>query len=78
MEIETMQNNTTKMANKTFIERALEQILADKDISRSHHLQLKKACESALGMYINIALSYQMFIIRLYNTSLLITRAYVM
>lgn len=44
-----MQNNTTKMAKKTFIERALEQILADKDISRSHHLQLKKACESALG-----------------------------
>lgn len=46
-----MQNNTTKMAKKTFIERALEQILADKDISRSHHLQLKKACESALSMY---------------------------
>lgn len=39
------------MAKKTFIERALEQILADKDISRSHHTQLKKACESALGMY---------------------------
>lgn len=37
------------MAKKTFIERALEQILADKDISRSHHLQLKKSCESALG-----------------------------
>lgn len=46
-----MANNTTKMAKKTFIERALEQILADKDISRSHHTQLKKACESALGMY---------------------------
>lgn len=44
-----MQNNTNKMAKKTFIERALEQILADKDISRSHHLQLKKACESALS-----------------------------
>lgn len=47
-----MQNNATKMAKKTFIERALEQILADKDISRSHHLQLKKACESALGTYV--------------------------
>lgn len=44
-----MQNHTAKIAKKTFIERALEQILADKDISRSHHLQLKKACESALG-----------------------------
>lgn len=46
-----MQNNTNKMAKKTFIERALEQILADKDISRSHHLQLKKACESALSEF---------------------------
>lgn len=41
----------TKTGKKTFIERALEQILADKDISRSHHLQLKKACESALGKF---------------------------
>lgn len=46
-----MQNHTAKTAKKTFIERALEQILADKDISRSHHLQLKKACESALGTF---------------------------
>lgn len=44
-------SKTNKMANKTFIERALEQILADKDISRSYHLELKKACEEALGMY---------------------------
>lgn len=44
-----MQNPTVKNGNKTFIERALEQILKDKDISRSHHLQLKKACESALS-----------------------------
>lgn len=47
-----MQNHTAKTAKKTFIERALEQILADKDISRSHHLQLKKACESALGTFV--------------------------
>lgn len=32
-----------------FIIRALEKILTDKDIKRSHHSQLKKACESALG-----------------------------
>lgn len=49
-----MQNHTAKTAKKTFIERALEQILADKDISRSHHLQLKKACESALGTFVLI------------------------
>ena len=32
-----------------FIVRALEKILADKDIKRSHHSQLKRACEVALG-----------------------------
>lgn len=32
-----------------FIVRALERILSDKDIRRSHHLQLKRACEVALG-----------------------------
>lgn len=31
-----------------FIVRALEKILADKDIKRSHHSQLKKSCDSAL------------------------------
>nr|XP_022909344.1 brefeldin A-inhibited guanine nucleotide-exchange protein 1 [Onthophagus taurus]XP_022909345.1 brefeldin A-inhibited guanine nucleotide-exchange protein 1 [Onthophagus taurus] len=31
-----------------FILRALEKILNDKEIKRSHHSQLKKACESAL------------------------------
>lgn len=44
-----MLNSTTKKAKKTFIERALEQILSDKDITRSYHSQLKKACEAALG-----------------------------
>ena len=34
-----------------FIVRALERILADKDIKRSHHSQLKKACEVALGKF---------------------------
>ena len=32
-----------------FIVRALEKILSDKDIKRSHHSQLKKSCEAALG-----------------------------
>lgn len=32
-----------------FIIRALEKILNDKEIKRSHHAQLKKACEAALG-----------------------------
>lgn len=34
-----------------FIIRALEKILADKEIKRSHHSQLKRACEVALGKY---------------------------
>ncbi|KXJ72238.1 hypothetical protein RP20_CCG018530 [Aedes albopictus] len=32
-----------------FIVRALEKILSDKDIKRSHHSQLKRACDAALG-----------------------------
>lgn len=32
-----------------FIVRALEKILGDKDIKRSHHSQLKRACDAALG-----------------------------
>ncbi|ELU08063.1 hypothetical protein CAPTEDRAFT_213398 [Capitella teleta] len=32
-----------------FLTRALEKILADKDIKKAHHSQLKKACEVALG-----------------------------
>lgn len=32
-----------------FIIRALEKILNDKEIKRSHHSQLKRACEAALG-----------------------------
>lgn len=46
-----MQNSITKKTKKTFIERALEQILCDKDITRSYHSQLKKACEAALSEY---------------------------
>jgi brefeldin A-inhibited guanine nucleotide-exchange protein len=32
-----------------FIVRALEKILSDRDIRRSHHAQLKRACEVELG-----------------------------
>lgn len=32
-----------------FILRALEKILNDKEIRRSNHSQLKRACEAALG-----------------------------
>ena len=32
-----------------FIVRALEKILADKDIRKSYHNQLKRVCETALG-----------------------------
>lgn len=32
-----------------FLTRALEKILSDKEIKKSYHSQLKKACEVALG-----------------------------
>ncbi|KAK0090517.1 hypothetical protein PV325_012571 [Microctonus aethiopoides] len=41
-----MQNNSK--TREMFIVRALEKILADKDVKRSHLSQLRKSCESAL------------------------------
>lgn len=40
---------TSDKTKEMFILRALEKILADKDIKKSHHSQLKRACEVALG-----------------------------
>lgn len=40
---------TNLKTKEMFIVRALEKILADKDIKRSYHSQLKKSCEVALG-----------------------------
>uniref|UniRef100_A0A8C2I3A9 ADP-ribosylation factor guanine nucleotide-exchange factor 1 (brefeldin A-inhibited) n=1 Tax=Cyprinus carpio TaxID=7962 RepID=A0A8C2I3A9_CYPCA len=40
--------------NKTknmFLTRALEKILADKEVKKAHHSQLRKACEVALGQH---------------------------
>lgn len=59
-----MQNNSK--TREMFIVRALEKILADRDVKRSHLSQLRKSCESALGenskifprMYIVVALDY--------------------
>ncbi|KAF4523942.1 hypothetical protein B566_EDAN013697, partial [Ephemera danica] len=42
-----MMQNSEK-TKEMFIVRALEKILSDKDIKRSHHSQLKRACEVAL------------------------------
>ena len=36
-------------AQEMFITRALEKILVDREIKKSNHSQLKKACEVALG-----------------------------
>lgn len=44
-----MQSNSK--TREMFILRALEKILNDKEIRRSHHSQLKRACEAALGMF---------------------------
>lgn len=40
---------TNSKTKEMFIVRALEKILGDKDIKRSHHSQLKRACDAALG-----------------------------
>jgi hypothetical protein len=44
-----MQSNSK--TKEMFILRALEKILNDKEIKRSYHSQLKRACEAALGEY---------------------------
>ena len=36
-----------------FIVKGLEKILADRDVKRSHLAQLRKACETALGIPLN-------------------------
>lgn len=48
-----MKKHTTRRADSTetkimFLRNAIEKILHDRDIKRSHHSQLKKACENAL------------------------------
>ena len=39
----------TKHTRSMFLIRALERILADKELRRSQNSQLKKACQTALG-----------------------------
>lgn len=41
----TEENKTKSM----FLSRALEKILSDKEVKRSQHDQLRKACQVALG-----------------------------
>jgi len=33
-----------------FLKRTLEKILSEKELKKAHHSQLKKACETALGI----------------------------
>uniref|UniRef100_A0A8C2H9S6 ADP-ribosylation factor guanine nucleotide-exchange factor 1 (brefeldin A-inhibited) n=1 Tax=Cyprinus carpio TaxID=7962 RepID=A0A8C2H9S6_CYPCA len=40
-----------KKTKNMFLTRALEKILADKEVKKAHHSQLRKACEVALGQY---------------------------
>lgn len=35
--------------NDMFLKRALEKLLSEKDIKKSQHIQLKRACETALA-----------------------------
>jgi len=50
-----------RSTKEMFIVRALEKILSDRDIRRSHHAQLKRACEVELGMtfsFISVMFQY--------------------
>lgn len=62
--------NYYKTEKEMFIVRALEKILADKDIKRSHHSQLKKACEFAIGKWIKKSIFFQLFLSSFLHTSL--------
>ena len=42
----------TKHTRSMFLTRALERILADKELRRSQNAQLKKACQTAIGKYL--------------------------
>ena len=43
-----------KQLREMFLTRALEKILADKEIKKAYHTQLKRACEVALGESLSI------------------------
>lgn len=42
-----------KKTKNMFLTRALEKILADKEVKKAHHSQLRKACEVALGKLVS-------------------------
>lgn len=45
----TAEDSKTK---SMFLSRALEKILSDKEVKRSQHSQLRKACQVALGEWL--------------------------
>lgn len=53
--VSTSPNKMTekRQAKDMFLTRALEKILADKEIKKTYHSQLKKACTVALGELIS-------------------------
>lgn len=50
----TEENKTKSM----FLSRALEKILSDKEVKRSQHDQLRKACQVALGKWAELLLRF--------------------
>lgn len=54
---QSLEAKTEKCKTKSmFLSRALEKILADKEVKRNQHSQLRKACQVALGTFNFIAL----------------------
>lgn len=52
------ENSKTK---SMFLSRALEKILSDKEVKRSQHSQLRKACQVALGECVCFCVLVSMF-----------------
>lgn len=48
-----------KKTKNMFLTRALEKILADKEVKKAHHSQLRKACEVALGKLCCFSITFQ-------------------
>lgn len=60
LHVKTEENKTKSM----FLSRALEKILSDKEVRRSQHDQLRKACQVALGKCARLPLSFPQLLSR--------------
>lgn len=53
----------TKQTRSMFLTRALERILAEKELKKSHNAQLRKNCQLALGRFCFVANFFLLYLI---------------